>query len=210
MKTYLLLATGLILAGCGRQEANHREVMSRLEAIKSELNKGVAPTRWATANKSEITTFIYKCSRDKGEQIKNSEALPAETEAKILEYETLRMELMRMGVPPPRRPLWLPVGSGQADAPPANKEYEALSRKVAEAKAPIAAIVDRRERQAAEYREQYSIERLIAEYAKDRFDLVVDSSDDRFSRSVVLYRTAGEVTDITEGIIALMKAKANQ
>jgi hypothetical protein len=210
MKTYLLLATCLLAAGCGRQEANHREVMSKLDAIRGELNKGVAPVRWATANKSEITTFIYKCSRDKVEQIKKSDALPAETEAKILEFEALRMELLQMGVLFPNRPLRLPPGFGQAESPSANKEYEALSKRVAEAKVPIAAIVDRRERQAAQYREQYSIERLIAEYAKDRFDLVVDSTDERLSHSGVLYRTAGEVTDITEGIIALIKARANQ
>ena len=173
MKTYLMLATCLFLAGCGRQEQNQREVISKLNAITSELSKSVAPVRWATANKSEITTFIYKCSRDKVEQIKMSDALPPETEAKF-------------------------------------SEYEALSKRVTEAKTPIAAIVDRRERQAAQYREQFSIERLIAEYGKDRFDLVVDSSDERFSRSAVLYRKAGEGVDITEGIIALMKAKANQ
>jgi len=199
----------LLAAGCGRQEANHREVTNKLDAIRSELNKGVAPVRWATANKSEITTFIYKYSRDKMEQIKKSEALPAETEAKILEYEALRMELLRMGVPLPMRSLRLPPGSGQPEPTPANKEYEALSKRVAEAKAPIASIVDRRERQEAEFREQYSIERLIAGYAKDRFDLVVDSSDERSSRSPVLYQTAGEVTDITEGIIALLKVRAN-
>ena len=210
MKTYLILATCLFLTGCGRQEQNQREVISKLNAITSELSKSVAPVRWATANKSEITTFTYKCSRDKVEQIKKSDALPPETEAKVLDYEALRMELMRMGVSSPMRRMPLPPGPGQTEPPPADKEYEALSKRVTEAKAPIAAIVDRRERQAAQYREQFSIERLIAEYAKDRFDLVVDSSDERFSRSAVLYRRAGEVMDITEGIITLMKAKANQ
>ena len=205
-----MLATCLFLAGCGRQEQNQREVISKLNAITSDLSKSLAPVRWATANKSEITTFIYKCSRDKVEQIKKSDALPPETEAKVLDYEALRMELRRMGVSSPMRRMPLPPGPGQTEPPPADKEYEALSKRVTEAKAPIAAIVDRRERQAAQYREQFSIERLIAEYAKDRFDLVVDSSDDRFSRSAVLYRTAGEVMDITEGIIALMKVKANQ
>ena len=42
---------------------------------------------------------------------------------------------------------------------------------------------------------------------KDRFDLVVDSSDERFSHSAVLYRTSGEVLDITEGIIKLFKER---
>jgi hypothetical protein len=49
---------------------------------------------------------------------------------------------------------------------------------------------------------------LIAEYVKDRFDLVVDSSDERYSRSAVLYRTTGEVLDITDAVIKLFKEKA--
>jgi hypothetical protein len=209
MKTYLLLATCLLLAGCGRQEQNHREVMSKLDAMTGQLSKGTAQVRWAIANKSEITTFIYKWSRDKMEQIKKTEALPPETEARISEYEALRMELLQMRMPP-TRPLRAPSESAHPEPSAADKEYEAMSKRVTEAKAAIAAIVDHRERQAAQFREQYSIERLIAEYVKDRFDLVVDSSDERFSRSPVLYRTAGEVTDITEGIITLMKAKAAQ
>jgi hypothetical protein len=184
--------------------------MSKLDAMTGQLSKGTAQVRWAIANKSEITTFIYKWSRDKMEQIKKTEALPPETEARISEYEALRMELLQMQMPRPTRPLRLPSESARPEPSAADKEYEAMSKRVTEAKAPIAAIIDHRERQAAQFREQYSIERLIAEYVKDRFDLVVDSSDERFSHSAVLYRTAGEVPDITEGIITLMKAKAAQ
>ena len=43
---------------------------------------------------------------------------------------------------------------------------------------------------------------MIGEYVKDRYDLVVDSSEK------VLYRSAGEVPDITEGIIAFFKEKS--
>jgi hypothetical protein len=106
---------------------------------------------------------------------------------------------MQMPLP---RPLRLAAyDSAPAEPSMAEKEYEAMSKRVAEAKAPVAAIIDRRERQAAEYRQQYSIERLVAEYVKDRYDLVIDS------REKVLYQTAGEVTDITDGIIALFKEK---
>ncbi len=42
---------------------------------------------------------------------------------------------------------------------------------------------------------------------KDRFDLVIDSSEMHSSRSPVLYRRSGETLDITEGIIKLFKEK---
>jgi hypothetical protein len=54
---------------------------------------------------------------------------------------------------------------------------------VAAAKAPLADILERRSRQASQYRGQFSTESLIAEYAKDRFDLIVDSSDERMCSS---------------------------
>ena len=37
MRTYLVLATCLAFAGCGRQQEEHREVMSKLESIQSEV-----------------------------------------------------------------------------------------------------------------------------------------------------------------------------
>src|SRR5437764_3030252 len=182
--------------------------MNKLEAIKSELAKSGAPVRWATANKSRITSVLFQWSRDKMEQTKKSEALPPETEVKISEYESLKMEMLRMDYPPRMMPVRLTPGSARPEAP-ANKDYEAMSKRVADAKAPIASIVDRRERQAAEYRQEYQADHLIAEYVKDRFDLVVDSSEDRFN-SPVLYRAAGEVADITEGVVALFKAKSRE
>jgi hypothetical protein len=181
-------------------------VLSTLEAIKSELaNKRGTPVRWATANKDEITTAIYQWTRAKMEQLKSSEAVPPETEAKIQEYEAQKLELMRMRIPMPMLPirqLRMPPGFERSEAPATNLEYEAMAKRVAEAKAPIAAIVDRRERQAAQYREQYSVDRLVAEYVRDRYDLVVDT------REKVLYRTADEVPDITEGVLTFFKEKA--
>lgn len=209
MKTYLLLATCMILVGCNRPEQSNREVLAKLETIKNELaTKRGDTVRWGFANKREIDMIVFQWSRDKIEANKMSEALPPETEAKILEYETLKTELLRMGIPPPMRPLRVTPGAVRPESPQASEGYEVLSKKVAEAKAPIATIVDRRERQAAQYRNQYSTDKLIAEYVKDRFDLIVDSSDERFSRSAVLYRTTGEVLDITDAAIKLFKEKA--
>jgi hypothetical protein len=208
MKTYLLLAASLILLGCNRPEQSNREVLAKLETIQNELATKQGDTvRWAFANKREIDMLVFQWSRDQIEAIKKSEALPPETEAKILEYETLKTELMHMGIPPPPRPLRVTPGVARPESPQANDGYAVLSRRVAEAKAPIAAIVDRRERQAVQYRNQYSTDKLIAEYLKDRFDLIVDSSDERYSRSAVLYRTTGEVLDITDAVIKLFKEK---
>jgi hypothetical protein len=105
------------------------------------------------------------------------------------------------------RGLKLPPRAGGIEASPPDTDFLTLSNQVAEAKAPIADVVERRNRQGTQLREQYKIDRLISEYAKDRFDLVVDSSDERFSHSAVLYRASGEVLDITEGVIKLFKER---
>jgi len=210
MKTYLLLAICLILVGCGRQVEMQREVLVKLESIKSELaSKRGEAVRWAFANKREIDSAIFQWSRDKMEEVKKSEALPPEMEQKIRQYEALQSELSRrqMDAMRMRMGMGIPPIPGAPVTSTPDKDYGTLSNRVAEAKAPIADIIDRRNRRASEYRDQYSTDKLIAEYVKDRFDLVVDSSDEHFSRSSVLYRTNNEVMDITDGIIKLLKEK---
>jgi hypothetical protein len=190
----------LLLAGCSRQEQTHRE-----EATKDTAAKGPEPVRWAFANKREIDSAISQWSRTKMEDFKKSEALPPEKEEQVRRYEALQSELMRKQMEAMRRRFPPPPG---APGPAPDRDYETLSNQVAEARAPIADIVDRRSRQASQYREQFTADKLVGEYAKDRFDLVVDSSDQVFSRSAVLYRTSGEVLDITDGVIKLFKEKA--
>jgi len=161
--------------------------------------------RWAFANKREIESAIFQWSRDKLEESRKAEAFSPETEEKIHRYESLQAQLMRKQME--MRGLKLPLRTGAIGASSPDTDFLTLSNQVAEAKAPIADVVERRSRQGAQLREQYKIDRLISEYAKDRFDLVVDSSDERFSHSAVLYRTSGEVLDITEGVIKLFKEK---
>jgi hypothetical protein len=207
MKKCFLLAC-LILAGCGRSGSGDREVLSKLDAIKSELTaKRAEPVRWAFANKRDIDSAIFKWSHDQMEGIKKSEALPPEVEQKIQQYETLQaqffakeMELRGYGI---QRPLRM----GIREVPPPDEAYLALSNQVAAARAPIAAILERRNKQASQFRAQFSTENLIAEYAQGHFDLVVDSGDERMSRSAVLYRTNGAVLDLTDGIIKLFRNK---
>lgn len=207
MKTYLLLAACLILVGCDRQEQSNREVLTKLEAIKSELAAKQGDTvHWAFANRREIDSAVFQWSRDKMEEAKKSEALPPETEQEIRQYEVLQSQLMHKEME--ARGIRLPprVGSSEISVP--DESYEALSNRVAAAKASVADIVERRSRQASQLRGQFSTESLIAEYANGRFDLVVDSSDERPSRSAVLYRANAEVLDITDGVIKLFKEKA--
>ena len=207
MKTYLLLAACLVLVGCDRQEQSNREVLSRLDALKSELaTKQGDSVRWAFANKREIDSNVFQWSREKMEEAKKSEALPPETEQKVREYEALQSQLMQKEMQ--ARGIRLPPRVGLPEVSAPDESYEALSNRVTAAKAQIADIVERRSRQASQYRGQFSTESLIAEYAKGRFDLVVDSSDERMSRSAVLYRTNGEVLDITDGVIKLFREKA--
>jgi hypothetical protein len=206
MKTSLLLAASLILAGCSRQDQSNREVLAQLAAIRTELAvRGAAPVRWAFANKREIDSAVLKWSLSKMEDANKAEALSPDMEDKIRQYEALQTELMHKRMEAMR--LRMPPRTLGAEAPAPDKDYEALAARVAEAKAPVAEIVDRRSRKSGEYREQFSADKLVAECAKGRFDLVVDSSDERFSRSAVLYRANADVLDITDSVIKYFKEK---
>ena len=216
IKIFFLLATGLLFAGCGQPEDKNREVLNQIASLKSELAvRHAAPVRWALANKSEIQSAIYQFSRDKMELAKKTEALSPELEEKVRQYETLqgelsrkqmekRMESMRhgfRGIPLP------PLGAGVAET---NQDEEVLAQKVEAAKAPVAEIIERRRRLEAQFNDQTTVEKLVAEYVKDRFDLVIDGSDARYSRSAVLYQNSGEATDITVGVIKLFREKTRQ
>ena len=88
------------------------------------------------------------------------------------------------------------------------KEYEALVRRVADAKAPVALIVERRSQLAAKYHSREFLGKLVADYAQDKYDLVVDSSDDRSHDRTVLFHTIGVTPDITEGVIRFFRSTA--
>ena len=206
MKTYLLLVACLMLVGCAHRRENQREVLGKLEAIKVELaSKQPEPARWAFANKREIESAILQWSSKQAEEARRAEGLPPDVEEKVKAYESLQSELnrkryepMRMGIPP------------RFDVINTNADYILLSNKVVDARAPIAEILERRNQTATKYREQFAVEKLVAEYVGGRFDLVVDSSDSQFSRSPVLYRKSGEALDITDGVIKLLNEKTKQ
>ena len=205
MKKYFLLVTCLIFSGCGREPENQRELLAKLDAIKTDVAaKQPAAPRWAFANKREIESTIFELSRNKMERIKNAEKLSPETEAKISQYEHLQSQLSQARFAQ-NRPRYFPPPAGLET--PTVTNLDELSKQVEAARAPIADIVERRSRQSAQYDKEFKVDQLVAEYAKDRFDLIVDASDAQFSRSPILYRKADEVVDITDGVIKLLKQK---
>ncbi len=203
MKTHLLLLVCLALAGCGRQDDNNHEVLSRLDAIKSELAaKQAAPVRWATANRTEIMIAITAWSSGKMNEIKKTDALSPEIEEKFRHYQTLESEFGRAQMT--RRMRTISAMPGYERRALSDEEFLALSNKVVEAREPVAELATRRQRQNADFQRQFSIEKLIGEYARGRFDLVLDSNEKP------LFRSPSEVPDITQGVIALLNEKTKQ
>jgi len=136
------------------------------------------------------------------EEAKKAEGLSPEVEEQIHQYEVLQSELNKKQMEMRMSGSFSAQPPGSA-APAPDKDYEALTQKVAEAKAPNADVIERRSRLAMQYYNQYTTEKLVAEYVTNRFDLVVDSSSP--AGSAVLYRKSDEVLDITDGVIKLFK-----
>lgn len=211
----VVLPLWLMLSGCGRGDANNQEVLNKLDTIKIELASKQATTfHWAIANKNQIETAIFQLTRDKQEQFNSAEALSSETAEKVRHYDTLngqlrqkqmeatfrQIETSRSRITPPRfaaEPATNDTGLDEL-----SKKIEELSQKIADAKAPVADIIERRDLQNAKLHEQFQSDKLIAEYVKGRYELVVDSNEK------VLYCTNGEVPDITEGVLAFLREKA--
>lgn len=226
MKKYLMLLLCVAVAGCGHKRDSNREVLAKLDGIRAELAKQPSAPRWATANKREIEMAITQWTSAQSERAKAQEQLTPEQQQKVAQYDSLQaergrlqMRLMQENIMQQNSfPHRVMRSATSVPIPPpspfqeieTNADYAALTSKIAEAPAPIADILDRRDRLSAKLRNQYKPEGLIAEYAKDRFDLVLDSSDARFSGSPVLYQKTGEVTDITDGVIQLFKEKSGE
>lgn len=213
MKIPILLAICVILVGCERQEPQDREILSNLEALKRELatNQATAP-RWAVVRKNDIQFAIDRWNQDRIEAAKAAETLSTEQAEKVSEYESLNAQLMRIRMP---RPYGNPMHMNPATGFPQtaadtnqDAQYQALSIRVQEARVPIASILDRRDREAEQIRRQYTPDKLVAEYAKDRFDLVIDSSWISSMNSPILYQKNPEVVDITDGVLKLFQEKS--
>lgn len=208
-----------LLSGCGRENAEKREMLTRLDAIQTELAKQQRPPlRWAYANRRELQSAVYTVVRDRMAAFNKSEQLTAEVTQQIQQYDALRGELMhqemeaaqkRMNAMRWPRPPSQPASAPIPQPPPGDDlDIKALREKVAAAKAPVASFIDRRNHQEATLREQFKIDRLVADYVKGRYDLVVDSTEKQLGEDAALYHTGSEVPDITQGIIAYLEERA--
>lgn len=214
MKKYFLFAACLVLAGCGQQEAEHqRQIINKLDSLKSDLvaagaiNTNPPPLRWACASKSDINTVIYQWIQSKTDEARAGEKLSPDVKVKVAEYEALLRQLTQMRISHPQLMMIRPVRAGQVPEEPTadQKEYNELAKKVEEAKTPVADIIDKRYRDSMQLNQKYSVENIVAEYAKGKYDVVVDSGFGGGSK--VLYSNSGDVVDITQSVIAYFKDK---
>jgi hypothetical protein len=203
-----LMVAASLVCGCNRDSETEATVLKRLDEVKTQIAAQQAqPVRWAFCNKRDVESAIYQYAGAKLESAKAAEKNSPETDAKISEYERLQSQVsqLRMQQVRTRFPSFTTPPATEVTT---NADIAALESKLAEAKAPIAAIIDRRAKLYSKFRDELKVENLVAEYARDRFDLVVDSSDERYyGQSKVLFRKSTEVVDITEGVLNLLKEK---
>ncbi len=205
-----------MFVGCGKQTEANRETLSKLDGLKAQLDqvKGELiarqnqPVRWATANKREIESAIYEWIRVKTEAAKQQEILTPKQRDDLHQLEVLQAKQSRSYQWPQM------VGPRAGFQPPVNpqpdQDDESLSEQLERARVPVTDILEHRSQIETQYHNQYKPEDLIAEYVKDRFDIVVDSSQASFSESGVLYSHSGESLDITAGVLKLFKDKTAQ
>jgi hypothetical protein len=211
MRKFFPLSLALLFVfGCGRETEVENTVLKRLDEVKSQIAAQQSqPPRWVFANKRQIESAIFEYARTRSDTVKKAEKLSPDIEVQIARYEQLEGQLSRLRMEQMRARRGFPVApypfGGEAMT---NTDYLTLSNQVAEAKMPVADIIDRRAHQYSEFYNEIKVQDLVAEYAKDKYDLVVDSSDEQFSsQSKILFRKSGDATDITEGVIGLLKEK---
>lgn len=208
MKKYVLLAVaGVALVGCDHHDQDINGLVVKVGALEKEMaairsaQTNQVPLRVAVVDKSKVTHFLYQLQRDKAAEIKKADALALDVEAKISHYQSLQSQLSRMQTARSMRNMPRPMGY---ETVPTDEEYNAMVQKVAEAKAPIADIADRRSSLSEEFMAKFSVDDLIEEYAKGRYDVVIDS----YSRDKLLYNKAGEMSDISDAVVAMVKERA--
>lgn len=222
-----LLAISLVSA---RAAEGNPDVNARLKALEEKVARlsGQAPPRWATVDHDRLRKAIYALGREKLEAHKQAEKLTPEQAAQVENYELLNQQLLRM---PPFAPTFPPRSSALVPLPPTNltggqppkpapvvpppapassgpdKDRDQLVQRVAEAKAPIAAIVERRNQINTHYILGGFLEKLVADYAKSRFDLVVNAESRYSSERTILYRASVSAPDITDELLNLLRER---
>jgi hypothetical protein len=208
--TLLLLAgsLGSVCAADGTLDVN-----ARLKAPEDKVERlaGQAPPRYAAVDRDRLGNAILAHGREKLEAHKQSEKLTPVQAAQIEKYEKLNLQLLRLDDNLMRQLVRLPPLVVPPLAPPTNdagKEREELARRVAEAKVPVATIVDRRSHITARYNTGDFLERLIADYVKGRFDHVVNAEPRHNSGGrTIFFRTTVAATDITDELLQFFRER---
>jgi hypothetical protein len=209
MRFISIIICTVIFAGCTPSQApvSLDPLKADLTRIRELLEKRDATMRWAIMDRSQLQMATAEWARKRNEEETAKENLTPEVKQQIDKYNQLSADLSRFGSEVTRRRMES-MRTGPPGMPPfmgdprSDPEYLKLSEAVAEARRPIAEIIDRRARR--QYELQYPIKELIEEYSKDRFDLVVDRMSVDHS---VLYRRTPEIPDITQGVIDLFRSK---
>lgn len=198
----------LSLCGCGFTEKQRPESDGRLDALSKKLDviqaavqsRGV-PVRWAYLNRARFTALTADWNRRKLEEAEQNENFAPEVREKLAEFDRLNEQLRKM-----QQNAVQTRTSGSAPVPPltSNPEFLELRSKVVELSNQLADVLKHRAQLQAHLR--YPLEALVAEYARGRYDLVLDNSQG--APYIVLHENV-EVPDITEAIIRLLKQKDN-
>lgn len=218
------------LLGSARAADGNLDINARLKALEDKVARlaGQTPPRWATADHDRLRSAIYALGREKLEAHKQTEKLTPEQAAQVERYEQLNRQLLHL---PPRQ-FSLPVRAASLPPlPPANltggqtpqlvaavppppgkaaneadREREELARRVAEAKAPIAAIIERRNQISTRYNTSGFLENLVADFVKGRFDLVVNAGAHAPERTI-LYRASVNAPDLTDELLQFLRER---
>ena len=230
MKALLLVLLAALLCSARAADGN-LDVNARLKALEDKVARLAeqTPPRWATVDRDRLRNAIHALGREKLETHKQAEKLTPEQVMQVEKYEELNQQLLRLplrqysspvraALLPPMPPANLTGGQApqlvSAIPPPpgkaaneADKEREELARRVAEAKAPVATIVDRRSQITARYYAGEFLTNLIADHVKGRFDLVVDADSRYSSDRTILYRAAVNAPDITDELLQFLRER---
>ena len=203
------------MVGCGRPEPGTRQAAGDLPAVTSEVATNRTPgTHWAVVRKSVIESAISEWCRTKINEGISAETLSPEEVEKLRQFESLnnllgRMQMRMRGMSGVDPATGLPERSDGEINQASEKERQALEARVEQARVQIASVLERRAKEEEKIRNQFTPEKLVAEYAGNRFDLVIDSSDSYYgpNRGPILYQSGGEVLDITDGVLKLFNLK---
>jgi len=172
-----------------------------MAAALALLQKRDATVRIAYVDGNRLNTLTAAWRQRRIDEAMAKLALTPEVKAQLEAYDRALAQFNAWAMSRQRNDPRMPPMGNMAGLR-SDPEYQPHLDAVDQARAPVAEIVERRNRLQSETR--YPVGDLIAEYVNDRFDLVLDRS---WGGQSVLYSRAKEIPDITEGVVALLESK---